>query len=143
MPLIKKTTAVQAPAERIFGILADPERAQELNPDLVLTSYTPSTIGGFDNTWEYRMSGFKFKGNTRMLVVEKPFVAIYETTGDLPSRWSWHLQSQGDATEVQVELDYTIPGMLNNPLTRPTVERTNEKVITNQLANLKRLSEGG
>jgi uncharacterized membrane protein len=87
------------------------------------------------------MSGFKFKGNTRMLTVEKPFIATYETTGDLPSRWSWQLERQGDATGVKVELDYTIPRMLNNPLLRPVVERTNEKVITNQLATLKRLSE--
>lgn len=141
MPVIKKSTAVQAPAERVFEILADPTLAHDLNPDLVLTSYTPSAVGGFDNTWEYKMSGLKFKGQTRMLVVDRPFVTIYETTGDLPSRWSWHLQSQGDTTEVQVELDYTVPGLLNNPLTRPAVERGNEKVITNQLANLKRLSE--
>jgi hypothetical protein len=141
MPVIKKSSTVQAPAERIFGILADPQLAHDLNPDLVLTSYTPSAIGGFDNTWEYKMSGFKFKGNTKMLVVERPYVAVYETTGDLPSRWSWHLQSQGDTTLVEVELDYTIPKMLNNPLLRPTVEKTNEKVITNQVANLKRLSE--
>ncbi|MBN9391611.1 MAG: SRPBCC family protein [Chloroflexi bacterium] len=141
MPVIKKSTAVTAPAERVFEILADPKLAHELNPDLVLTSYTPSTIGGFDNSWEYKMSGLKFKGTTRMLVVERPFVAIYETTGDLPSRWSWHLQSQGETTLVEVELDYTIPKLLNNPLLRPSVEKTNEKVITNQVANLKRLSE--
>lgn len=141
MPIIKKSATIQAPAERVFEVLADPKLQSQLNPDLTITSFTPSAIGGFDNTWEYKMSGFKFKGDTHMLVVEKPYVATYETTGDLPSQWSWQLESQGNTTAVKVELDYKIPGMLNNPLIRPMVERTNEKVITNQLANLKRLSE--
>jgi uncharacterized protein YndB with AHSA1/START domain len=141
MPVINKSTTINATPERVFEILADPELASQLNPDLNIVSYTPSAIGGFDNSWEYKMSGLKFKGTTRMLVVEKPYNTVYETIGDLPSRWTWQLERQGDATMVKVELDYKIPGMLNNPLLRPVAERTNEKVITNQLANLKRLSE--
>ena len=141
MPVIIKSATIQAPPERVFEVLADPTLASEMNPDLTIISYTPSPIGGFDNTWEYKMSGFKFKGDTKMRVVEKPYNTTYETTGDLPSTWKWQLESQGEATTVRVELDYKIPGILNNPLTRPMVERTNEKVITNQIANLKRLSE--
>src|SRR4051794_33108918 len=104
MPVIKKSATIQAPAERVFEVLADPTLASKLNPDLTITSYTPSAIGGFDNTWEYKMSGFKFKGDTHMLVVEIPYIATYETTGDLPSRWSWQLEKQGEATIVKVEL---------------------------------------
>jgi uncharacterized protein YndB with AHSA1/START domain len=141
MPLISKTETIKAPAERVFEVLSDPTLASELNPNLTITSYTPAAIGGFDNTWEYKMAGMKFTGETKMVEVNPPYRTVYETSGGLPSTWRWQLTNTGELTEVSVELDYTIPGVLNNPLTRPILERQNEKVLENQLANLKRISE--
>jgi uncharacterized membrane protein len=139
---LTKNITIQAPAEKIFAVLIDPERASEMNPDLKLLSYTPAAIGGHDNTWEYKMGGMTFNGETRMKVYDAPRRAVYETSGGIPSTWEWSLAEIGDAVQVSLSLDYTMPGSLLGAIANKLLlERQNEKVIENQLANLKRMAE--
>jgi uncharacterized membrane protein len=143
MTRIEKDIVINASAEKVFDILDDPNRASEMNPDLTLLSYTPAERGGYDNTWEYKMAGMKFAGESHMKAYEKPRLIVFETTGGIPSRWEWTLEPQGPTTtRVSLSLDYTMPGSLVGAIANKlVVERQNEKAIENQLANLKRMSE--
>lgn len=144
MSHIEKSTLISAPAEMIFAILNDPARASELNPDLTLLSHSPSAVGGHDNTWEFKMAGRKFSGETKIREYEEPHHLVFDTSGGIPSHWEWRLEPQGKATQVSLSLDYTVPGsLLGAALDKLVIERQNEKAIDNQLANLKRMSESG
>jgi uncharacterized membrane protein len=142
MSHIEKSTVINAPAEKVFDLLNDPARAGELNPNLTLLTYTPAAMGGYDNTWEYKMAGRKFSGETKIVKFQPPHRMVYATTGGIPSHWVWTVQPQGSGVKVFLSLDYTMPGsLLGAVVDKLVVERQNEKEIENQLANLKRASE--
>jgi uncharacterized membrane protein len=145
MSHIEKSIVIHARAEKIFEILNDPNQASEMNPDLTLLSHTPAEAGGYNSTWEYKMAGKKFSGETKVVEYDKPKRLVLETTGGIPSHWEWTLESEDfTTTDVSLSLDYTTPGSLLGVIANKLViERQNEKVIENQLANLKRMAEHG
>lgn len=139
---ISKEVLIKASPERIYKVIEDPALASELNPNLTLLSTTPSPVGGFDNTWEYRMSGMKFNGETKITIAQRPYQTVYETTGGVPSTWAWRLQPEGEYTRVSLSLDYKMPGsFFGGAFNKLVLERQNNKDIETQLANLQRLSE--
>ncbi|HEX2909813.1 MAG TPA: SRPBCC family protein [Chloroflexia bacterium] len=141
MANVNRKITIQAPAERIWAILEDPKLQSELNPDLRLLTNTPSTVGGFDNTWEYNMYGMMFHGSTSIKVFDQPQHMVYETTGGIPSTWDWQLSEQADGTVVVVRLNYGLPGLFGTIFLRPVVELQNQNTVERELRNLKRMSE--
>lgn len=145
MSHIEKNAVIHARAEKIFDILNDPSRASEMNPDLTLLSHAPAESGGYNSTWEYKMAGRKFSGETKVIEYDKPKHLVLETSGGIPSHWEWSLEAEDfTTTDVSVSLDYTMPGSLLGAIANKlVVERQNEKAIEHQLANLKRMAEQG
>ncbi|MDX1520517.1 MAG: SRPBCC family protein [Anaerolineae bacterium] len=143
MSHIARNITVHSRAEKVFDLINDPDRAGEMNPQLKLLSHSPSQIGGYDSTWEYKMAGKKFSGNTKVTEYKKPKRVVFETTGGIPSHWEWTLTSEDFmTTDVSLSLDYTVPGSLLGAIAdKLVIERQNEKVIEQQLANLKRMAE--
>ncbi len=142
MTVIQKSITINAPAEKIFDILENMELQTELNPNLKILSYSPAPIGGVNTKWEYKMAGMKFNGETTMREYDRPRREVFDSKGGIDSRWEWTLTSQGDATEVSLRLEYTMPGsFLGAAFNKLLIEGQNEKDIEGQLANLKRLAE--
>jgi uncharacterized membrane protein len=128
--------------ERVFALLMDPARASELNPELKLLSHRPSPVGGYDSTWEYKMAGVPFSGETTMIECQAASRIVSKTSGGIPSTWVFEFESQSEATQVTVALDYTMPGaLLGAAVDKLVLERQNEKAIERYLGNLKRIAE--
>jgi hypothetical protein len=138
---ISKSAIIQAPAERIFDLLADPNHLSLVNPDITITGYTPSTIGGYDMEWDYKFGAMTLSGESKIVKYERPTQLIIDTTGGVPSRWHWSLRANGNGAGAQLdlELDYTVPQQL--AFLGKLVEKQNEKSVEMQVANLKRLAE--
>ena len=142
MTLIQKSVTINAPVDTVLAILEDPTRQSELNPSLKLTSYRPSPLGFYDTTWEYKMAGMKFNGESTVTTYEKGKRIIFESKGGIDSRWEWTINAQGSTTEVSLALNYTMPGsFLGAAFNKLVIEGQNEKDVEGELANLKRLSE--
>jgi uncharacterized membrane protein len=142
MTLIQKSVTINAPVDKVLAILEDPERQNELNPNLKLTSHRPSPLGFYDTTWEYKMAGMKFSGESTVTAYERGKHIVFESKGGIDSRWEWTINAQGNTTEVSLALTYTMPGsFLGAAFNKLVIEGQNEKDIEGELANLKRLSE--
>jgi uncharacterized membrane protein len=142
MTLIQKTVTINAPVDKVLSVLEDPERQTELNPNLKILSHTPSPLGYFDTTWEYRMAGIPFNGASTTVAYERGKSIIFESKGGIDSRWEWAITPQGGATQVTLSLTYTMPGsFLGAAFNKLLIEGQNEKDTEAELANLKRLSE--
>ena len=138
---IRQSTMIQAPAERVFDLLADPNHFNQVNPDLTITDARPSTVGGFDMCWEYRFGGMTLAGESVIVTFERPSKLVIDTTGGVPSHWVCRLNAEPDAgiTRVDLELDYSVPKAL--AFMGKLLEKLNEKSVASQLANLKQLAE--
>jgi uncharacterized membrane protein len=142
MTLIQKSVTINAPVDNVLAILEDPERQSELNPNLKLLSHRPSPLGFYDTTWEYKMAGIKFNGESTVTAYEKGKHIVFESKGGIDSRWEWTINAQGSTTEVSLALNYKMPGsFLGAAFNKLVIEGQNEKDIEGELANLKRLSE--
>jgi uncharacterized membrane protein len=140
---VVKSTVINARAEKIFDIINDPNRAHEMNPDLTILTHNAATEGGYNSTWEYKMAGRKFNGESHVIEYEAPQHLVFETSGGIPSRWEWRLDVQDPiTTEVSLSVEYTVPGsIIGAVVNKLVVERQNEKSIENQLHNLKHMAE--
>lgn len=142
MTLIQKSTTINAPAEKVWDILDDMGLQSELNPNLKILSHTPAPIGGNNTTWEYKMAGMTFSGETTMREYDRPKREAFDGKGGIDSYWEWTLTSQGSTTEASLKLEYTMPGsFLGAAFNKLVIQSQNEKDIEGQLANLKRLAE--
>jgi len=134
---------IQASAEHVFDLLADPGHFNQVNPDLVITSAKPSSLGGYDMDWELRFGGMTLAGESKVVKFERPRELIIGTQGGVPSHWVWSLRpvaERADAVELCLTLDYTVPKAL--AFMGRLLERQNEKSVAMQITNLKRLAEG-
>lgn len=142
MTLIQKSATINAPVDTVLAILEDPERQSELNPSLKLLAHHPSPLGLYDTTWEYKMAGMKFSGESTVTAYERGKRIVFESKGGIDSRWEWTINAQGNTTEVSLALTYTMPGsLLGAAVNKLVFEGQNEKDIERELATLKRLSE--
>ncbi len=142
MTLIQKSITINAPAEKVWEILDDMGLQSELNPNLKILTHAPAPLGGQNTTWEYKMAGMKFSGETTMREYDRPRHEVFDSKGGLDSCWEWTLTSQGSTTEASLKLEYTMPGsFLGAAVNRLMIQGQNEKDIEGQLANLKRLAE--
>lgn len=137
---LDKRAVIHAPIECVFDLLADPNRLHEVNPDVTVTSFAPSEIGGYNIEWEYRFGAMTLAGGSKIVAFERPSLLVIDTSGGVPSHWEWTLSANGDGTHVALSLDYTVPKQL--AFMGKLLEKQNEKSVEAQMANLKRLAEG-
>lgn len=136
---ISKSTLIQAPIERIFDLLIDPNHLNQVNPDITITSYAPSEMGGYDVEWDYKFGAMTLSGSSRVVKCERPTQLIMDTSGGVPSHWVWTLEADHDSTHLTLSLDYSVPKQLQ--FLGKLVEKQNERSVEMQITNLKRLAE--
>ena len=139
---ITKSTVIQATAERVFDLLADPWHFNKVNPDLVITDATPSALGGYDMCWELRFGAMTLAGESKIIAFERPSQLVIDTQGGVPSHWVWSIQpngENGDGVHLNLALDYIVPKQL--AFLGKLLEKQNEKSVEAQVTNLKRLAE--
>jgi carbon monoxide dehydrogenase subunit G len=137
---ISNSITIQAPIERIFDLLVDPNHWSRVNPDVTVTSYAPSEVGGYDLEWDYKFGAMTLSGSSKVVQYERPTLLVMDTSGGVPSHWMWSLEPDHDGTLLTLSLDYTVPKQLQ--FLGKLVEKQNEKSAEMQITNLKRLAEG-
>ena len=91
--------------------------------------------------WKYSQKGISFSGQTKILE-STPGRFVMTTLGGIPSTWTWTMLPFGDATELRLAIEYTVPGSVFGKIAdKLIVERENQKAITNGLAALKKRLE--
>ncbi|MFQ6019290.1 MAG: hypothetical protein ACE5KW_00870, partial [Dehalococcoidia bacterium] len=59
--------------------------------------------------WNYRMLGWRFKGQARLVEFDEPHRSATETTGDVVARFVWNYKPQDGTTLVESRVDYAVP----------------------------------
>jgi hypothetical protein len=143
MTQIQRSILIDAPADTIFTILVDPQKANLMNPYVTVKAHRFTEIGAPILEYEYKMAGMGFSGDTKPIVYEPPSHFVAESMGGLESRWDWHLKPISEGrTLISVDLEYTPPlSIIGAVMDKLVLEKQNEKIIEEQLESLKRLAE--
>jgi ribosome-associated toxin RatA of RatAB toxin-antitoxin module len=146
MSHLSTTIRVEAPAEVVYDIVADPARGPEwqtLVSELGEVSGRPGGVGS-SYVGYYRIAGRKLEGRFVVTAAERP--TLHQAAGTTRGGWArWTTMIEpldhGAASEVRVSLEYELPGEIVGSLFGMLTGNRLEQEFKRTYANLKRLAE--
>jgi uncharacterized membrane protein len=138
MPKAKGSVTINAPIEKVFDAVADPEViAQISSGKLIGTKGKHDELGSYAD-WEY----LKLRSRTTVSEVNKPHKLVQELTGAMPGKWIWSLEQESQAVKVDLYIKYSVPGgILGRIANRLFLERIHQKNMVKTMRGLKAYCE--
>ena len=144
MAKVTQTVQINARMDKVFGFVADPQRATTFVPGLNrisnLSSPEPKTGRKWD--WEFNWFGLTLSGNTECTRYDPNTVYQFKTLTGARSTWTYRCEPRGQHTQVTLEVEYEVPSaLLTRVTTRAILEKMNQNRAAEAVANLKALLE--
>ncbi len=144
MATIHKSIDIDAPAERVFAILADPKRLAEYAPGVTSVENIRQTEQHLGDSFRatYAVLGLHFSMTFTATEYEHPTKLTTRFEGGMKGTWTWLLERRGNSTHMTTAMEYEMAGgVLGKAMNAVLVERMNEKNAERLLENLKLVSE--
>lgn len=138
MTKIQKSIVIDAPLEKVFGFMAEPNNLPEIWPSLIeIKNVLPLPNGGYCYEWISKMAGIRFEGQAECSEFVKNQRIVDKNEGGISSTFVWNYQPEDGSTRVSVFIDYLLPGAVLARVTEPVINQMNEHEAELVLANLK------
>ena len=139
---VESTIQIDAPPEQVLETVLDTPATPEWAPSLEKVWDVQGYGAGCTYKWQYKMGGASFEGSAE-ITEASPERIILKTSGGIPSTWVYELTQADGGTQLNLSIDYTVPGSILGAIAdKLLVERQNKKEINQSLANLKARLEG-
>jgi len=145
MAIAEESININAPADSIFDVVANPAKTPEWMPGVsgVINVQGPPGQQGTSAEYAYSVLGNKFDMNTVVTEVDKPSKLVLQMEGDFPGTFQVSLQPQGQATRVDLKMEYDPPGGLwARGENRVTLIRVTQQNLEEGAEKLRLLCEG-
>ena len=146
MSHLSKTLRIEASASAVFDLIADPARSPEWQTMLDQMGDIAGRPGGIGSSFigYYRVAGRKLASRFVVTAAERPtlFQVNGTTTGGWV-RWTTMIEPLGDVCELQVGLEYELPGEIVGSLLGLLTGHRLEREFRRTYDNLKHLAETG
>ena len=138
MAKLIKSISIQAPVDKVFAYLSDPNNQVEIWPSIVeVTDVVRLPDGGYTHGWVYKMAGVRLTGSTRTLEFVPNQRFIEETKGGLESVLTWTFEPENGGTRLTVVTEYKVPIPVLGRMAEAIIVKMNDHEGTMVLANLK------
>ena len=138
MARVEKEVIVNAPVEKVFSYISEPNNLLEFWPSLVEIKDVQSLPnGGYSARWVYKMAGMRFDGTGEYTQVVPNHWIIIETKGGVSSTITWTFRSVQDGTRVNLTVEYRVPIPLLGKLAEAIIVMMNEQEGDLMMANLR------
>lgn len=142
MVKVEKHIHIDAPVEKVFSFLTEPQNLPEIWPSMIKTENAkPSPKGGQDFDWEYKMAGIPFRGHSKVIEFVPNEHEVNENVGGIPSRFVWDYRPENGGTHLDLQVEYEVPTRVLGKLAEKIVRKMNENELEVMLANLKVATE--
>lgn len=141
MAKVTESTVVAAPAEKIFKMLAEPERAVMFVPGLTRIS----NVAGDKKSWDYEFSwhGLGISGRAECTAAEAPTKYQFKTVSGNKSTWTYQCGSDGGKTKLSLEIEYEVPKQqLARFASEAVLLKMNQNTAREIVSHIKTLLEG-
>lgn len=143
MAKIEKSLWINAPVEKVFGFMAQPENLPVIWPSLQeVRDVQPLPNGGYAYDWTYKMAGVRLEGHAEWTEFVPNQRIVFKNESGIPSTFIWTYQAEAGGTRVAVSVDYTVPNAILGKLAAPVLHKINEQEAETVLTNLKARLEG-
>ena len=138
MAKVSKTVTINAPAEKIYGYVGEPENMPEFWPSLMEISDVQKLPNvGNSNRWVYKMAGIKLEGSSEDTERVPNERIVSQTKGGVDSTQTWEFQPEASGTKVTFTVEYTVPIPVLGKLAEAVIVKINDHEGDVLLANLK------
>ena len=114
MPRLEQELLIDAPPERVFALLSQPERTPEWSPSVVSVRRLDSGPLGVGSTTEsvVKILGTSQRAKGRCVVFDPPRRLAIQSLTNLGARSlsDTELVPEGSGTRLRAKLEYTVPG---------------------------------
>jgi carbon monoxide dehydrogenase subunit G len=141
---IVKEDVINAPPEKVFDFVSDPERRPLFIPNLAGISRISPAQREVGQSWDYHFSllGVTLNGTGRCTDYEANRRYALRTEGAVSSTWVYTLTPEGKGTRLQVEIEYDPPpSVLAQVANTALLSRMNENDAARGMQNLKIILE--
>lgn len=138
MARVEKEVIVNAPIEKVFSYISEPDNLVEFWPSLIeIKDIQSLPNGGYSGRWVYKMAGMRFEGTGEYTQIIPNQWFIVETTGGVRSTMTWTFRSVPDGTRVNFTIEYRVPIPLLGKLAEAIIVMMNEQEGDLMMANLR------
>ncbi len=138
MKKITRNVTINAPVEKVFVFISEPTNLLEIWPSMVeVKDVQPSSAGGYNFGWVYKMAGMRFKGTSETTEYITNQRAVTKSTKGIESMFVWTYKPEDGGTKLTLEIEYTAPIPLLGKLAEAFIVKLNENEADVMLANLK------
>jgi len=135
---VSESVTIDAPVERVFAFMDDPENHLTVTPSLAdVRNVEPLDNGGKRLEHTFRMAGISLDGELEEVERAENERILFEMRGQLSGEIELTFESADDATRLTYTGRYDLPGQVLERVARPFVRRYNERELSTTLANVK------
>jgi uncharacterized protein YndB with AHSA1/START domain len=138
MAKIRKNIVIDAPVEKVFDYVEEPENVAEYWPSVIeLKDVEPLPNGGARMTVVYKMAGVRFDIESECTEFVPNQRTVYESAGDVSSRLTWTYEPHDGGTKATIENEYSVHLPVLRKLAESFLIKINENEADVILANVK------
>jgi uncharacterized protein YndB with AHSA1/START domain len=144
MSHIGAVLVIDAPAETVFDLVADPVRSPEWQTLLVEMGDIAGRPGGVGSSYVayYRVAGRRLTGHFVVTAAQRPtLLQVAGTTSGGWARWTTIIEPRGQQCDLRVSLEYELPGEIVGSLFRMLTGNRLELEFRHTYDRLKAMAE--
>ena len=141
MPRIRKSITINAPVEKVFEYISNPENMLEWWSNV--TAIRDITGHGERQSWtfDYKMMGLHFTAKAQVTRSRINTERRVKSTGGIEATWDWYFNRMNGGTQLRLVVDYTIPIAVLGMVGELLIMRRNERVARFAMTNIKERME--
>jgi uncharacterized membrane protein len=137
MAKVKRSVLVDAPVEKVYNYLVDYKNQPDWIPSTVEVWDASEPGVGQTFKWKYKMAGILIEGETTMTELVPNKRIGFKTSGAVASEWLMVIDAKEGGTEVELNIEYTIPVPVLGKVAEKIVLKRNEKETDLAMENIR------
>ncbi|HPI94447.1 MAG TPA: SRPBCC family protein [Deltaproteobacteria bacterium] len=137
MPRFHRSIEIKAPIHKVFSFIEDPRNGPEVITNLIEVKNVSGKGQGSHYDWTWKMAGMRLKGESTFVEDVPDKRLVMKGKGDIESTWTYDMESRGEVTVLDLDIDYKIPIPLVGKLAEKVLLKRNEREGEMNLQNLK------
>jgi uncharacterized membrane protein len=137
MAKVHKKIEIKAPVNKVYSFIEDPKNHPEWITNMIEVKDSTGSGVGTHYNWSWKMAGVRVNGEATY-IEDVPNKRIkLESKGGITSTWTYSFEPHGDATILDLDIEYEIPVPVLGKLAEKVLLKHNERDADMALGNLK------
>ncbi|HVO65536.1 MAG TPA: SRPBCC family protein [Syntrophales bacterium] len=132
---------INAPAEKVFGLLTETEKLPDWLPLMMEVHDIQGKGVGRKFKWTYKFMGITFSGMTEVVEEVPNKKLVTKGKAGIESVWTFNLNKEGGGTKVDLLVEYTIPVPVLGKFAESFVVKQGARDMKHALETFKHLLE--